>query len=124
MAGDDMPAKLVADAERAFEVEAPADVPHARRGARQRLGTRIDREPAGRTVTGFIDTFVDNGQAGTRTGDGSAQVDAAHVINGADDEPCIAALPAREDGDAFDDRSGEHLPSSPWTRTITGDRAP
>src|SRR3546814_3865766 len=78
MAGDDMPAKLVADAERAFEVEAPADVPHARRGARQRLGTRIDREPAGRTVTGFIDTFVDNGQAGTRTGDGSAQVDAAH----------------------------------------------
>src|SRR3546814_12637964 len=95
MAGDDMPAKLVADAERAFEVEAPADVPHARRGARQRLGTRIDREPAGRTVTGFIDTFVDNGQAGTRTGDGSTQVDAAHVISGADDEPCIAAILAR-----------------------------
>src|SRR3546814_19948069 len=92
MACDDMPAKLVADAERAFEVEAPADVPHARRGARQRLGTRIDREPAGRTVTGFIDTLVDNGQAGTRTGDGSAQVDGAHVLTGAEDEPRNASM--------------------------------
>src|SRR3546814_8037194 len=46
MAGDDMPAKLVADLERAFEIQAAADVPHPGRGARDRFGARVDREPA------------------------------------------------------------------------------
>src|SRR3546814_9837847 len=45
MAGDDMPAQLVADLQRAFEVQAAAGVPHPRRGARERFGARVDREP-------------------------------------------------------------------------------
>src|SRR3546814_18189527 len=46
MAGDDMSAKLVADLQRAFEVEAAPRVPHPRRGSRERFGASIDREPA------------------------------------------------------------------------------
>src|SRR3546814_14329147 len=45
MAGDDMPAQLVADLQRAFEVQAAAGGPHPRRGARERFGARVDREP-------------------------------------------------------------------------------
>src|SRR3546814_3186451 len=63
MAGDDMPAKLVADLERAFEIQAAADVPHPGRGARDRFGARVDREPARGAVAARIDPLVDHGQA-------------------------------------------------------------
>src|SRR6185436_1483040 len=46
MAGDDMAAKLVADLERALQVERRALGPESRRGAALRLGRDIDREPA------------------------------------------------------------------------------
>ncbi len=45
MAGDDVTAELVADAKRALEVEARADLPRAGVGDRQRLGRRLDVEP-------------------------------------------------------------------------------
>src|SRR3546814_9444395 len=97
MAGDDMPAQFVADAQRALQVEPAADVPHARRGARQRLGARVDREPARRPVAAFVDAFIDDGQAGARTGDRRAQRNAVAIIGGADDQPRAAAILAPAD---------------------------
>ena len=48
MAGDDMPAELVAELQRALEVEPAARGPHVRGGARDGLARDVDREPARR----------------------------------------------------------------------------
>ena len=67
MAGDDMAAELVADAERAFEVEPRALGPQAGRGAGSRFLADIDREP--------VLALVDDRQAGARAGDRRAEID-------------------------------------------------
>src|SRR5207237_4213919 len=58
MAGDDMPAELVADLERALEVDLRAFGPEAGRSAALGLGRDVDREPAL--------ALVDDGQADAR----------------------------------------------------------
>src|SRR3546814_13725437 len=107
MAGDDMAAKLVADLQRAFEVEAAPRVPHPRRGARERFGARIDREPAARAVALRVHALVDDRETRARAGDRGADIDAAHVIGGADNEPCVAAVLMGPDGADVGDEAGE-----------------
>ncbi len=46
MAGDDMPAQLVTQLQRAFEIKAAARFPHAGRGAFHRLSGGVDGKPA------------------------------------------------------------------------------
>ena len=55
MAGHDMAAKLVADLERAFEIEPRALPPAARRGHPQRLGRGIDRKPGAAALLAGLD---------------------------------------------------------------------
>src|SRR3546814_19019380 len=94
MAGDDMAAEFVTDLQRAFEVQAAAGVPHSRRGARERFGARVDREP----MTAGVRSLVDDGQARARAGDRPAKVDRAGGIGRADDEPPVTAVLAAADG--------------------------
>src|SRR5690606_3192827 len=84
--GDDMPAELVANAQGALKVEAPPRIPHVGRGARQRLGARIDGKPASGAVAAVVDALVDNRETGARTGDRCAKVDRGDVITGIDYE--------------------------------------
>jgi len=108
MAGDDMPAKLVADLQRAFEVEAAPRLPHPGRGARDRLGARIDREPAAGPVAVRVHTLIDDRQTRPRTGDRRAKIDACHIIvRPHEDAPVAARLDPVDRADIGDD-AGEH----------------
>jgi hypothetical protein len=82
MAGDDVPAKLVAHLERAFEVQPRARLPLARRRPRPGFGRDVDVEP--------VRSLVDHRQAHARTGDGRAERDAAHVVSAANAQPQVA----------------------------------
>ena len=69
MAGDDMAAELVAEPERALEVELRAFAPEVGGGLRHGLARNIDREP--------VVALVDDGQADARAGDRRAEIDRA-----------------------------------------------
>ena len=99
MAGDDMAAKLVADPERALEVEPRALAPEAGRGLRHGLARDVDREPAV--------ALVDDGQADARAGDRGAEIDARHVVAAAIRGAGRRAPRRLERADVGDD-SGEH----------------
>src|SRR5690349_16873546 len=74
VAGDDMPAELIAQAQRAFEVELRALLPVAARRFGNGFARHIDREP--------VVALVNDGQADARTGDGSAEIDGDEVVAG------------------------------------------
>src|SRR6185437_10335553 len=65
MAGDDMPAELIPNFQRAFEIDPAADTPLLEDRARQRLSRGLHREP--------IDAVIDSGEANTRAGDRGAE---------------------------------------------------
>src|SRR3546814_7508720 len=105
MDGDDGAARVATDLQLAFEVQAAPGVPHSRRGARERFGARVEREP----MTAGVGSLVDDGQARARAGDRRAKVDRAGVIGGADDEPRVAAVLAAADGADVGYDAGEHV---------------
>ena len=76
MAGDDMAAELVAQAQRALEVELRAFAPQVGGGPRDGFGRNIDREP--------VVALVDDGQADARAGDRRAEIDGVEVVAGPD----------------------------------------
>jgi hypothetical protein len=100
MASDDMATKLVADAKRALQVEAPALLPHAGSGSAQRLARNIDGEP--------VLALFDHRQTDAGAGDGGTKVHAGHVIAAADPE--VEVPPAAHGLDPADisDDPGKH----------------
>src|SRR3546814_8094011 len=95
MTRDNVPAQLVADFQRPFEIEAPALIPHAGRRAAFCFGRDVHREP--------MLALVHHRQADARAGYRSAQVDRRQVIAAADPGTQVAALL-----NGLDPRSEEH----------------
>src|SRR6476646_394314 len=79
-----MTAKLVAESERALEVEVRAFAPIVGRSPGNGLARDIHREP--------VVTLVDDGQADARAGDGSAEIDRIEIVGSPNDQPQITAL--------------------------------
>src|SRR5690606_22910074 len=108
MAGDDMPAKLVAQLERAFEVERAALIPVTLRGARERLRGDVDGEPAR--------PLVDHCQAHARAGDRCAEIDRVGVVSGRDPRAQVAPPLDGLDPPYIGDDSSEHSGPIPLVR--------
>ena len=83
MAGDDVAAELVADLERALEIDARARSPAPTRGHAQRLGGGIDREPGAVAVP----AARDHGEAHAAAGDRGADGDGVRIVAAGDLEP-------------------------------------
>src|SRR5215467_16134717 len=107
MAGDDVPAELIADLERAFEIDARAPPPAANRGHPQRLGGGIDGKPGAVALL----SARDHGQAHAAAGDRGADVDRLRIIATGDletGEPLRARLDRNHLANVGHD-AGEHL---------------
>ena len=100
MAGYNVTAKLIPNAQRALEIEPGAFAPQVGGGSGSGFGRHIDREP--------ISALVDHGQASARTGDRRADGDTAHVIAALDGQPQVAVLLGLGDGADVGDDPGEH----------------
>src|SRR5262245_14738125 len=96
-----MAAQFVTGPERPLQVDAPAGLPCAERGAAERLVGDIDGKDA--ALSGRVD--LDSSQARTVAGDRGADSDAGSLIAAADRKPPPAAL--QELADIGDD-PGEH----------------
>src|SRR4030081_3378792 len=83
VAGDDVSAELVADPERALEIDAPAVAPLPDRGHSQGLRRGVDREPAAVAVP----AASDDGEAHAAAGDRGADVDRVGIVAAGDLEP-------------------------------------
>ncbi len=83
MAEHDMAAELVAEAQRALEVDLGPHAPAREGGARHGLGRDHGSEP--------VRPLLDHRQTGTRTGDRSADRGVGEVETGSDHQPGIAA---------------------------------
>ena len=104
--GDDVAAELVADLERALEVDPGAAPPAPDRGEPQRLGGGIDREPGAIAVL----AARDHGEAHAAAGDRGADRDGVGIVAAGDPEP-REPLRARLDRDHLadvGDDAGEH----------------
>ena len=95
-----MPAQLVAELQRPFEIDRGALMPVADRRACQGFVRGLDREPAG------LDR--DDGQARSRTGDRGADRDRGGVPGGGDREVENGAAPQPPDTAEIGDDAGEH----------------
>src|SRR5262249_14207754 len=110
MAGDDVPAELIADLERAFEIDARAPLPAANRGHPQRLGGGIDGKPGAVALL----SARDHGQAHAAAGDRGADVDRLRIIATGDletGEPLRARLDRNHLANVGHD-AGKHLTSA------------
>src|SRR5690349_6442582 len=83
MAGEDMPAELVAHLERTLEVDGRPGAPTPERGVRQRLSRCLHRKP--------VLALLDHRKADAGTGDGGANGDSGGVVGGAYGKRRIAA---------------------------------
>jgi hypothetical protein len=100
MTGDDMATQFVANFQRAFEVQLAAFIPDALCGFGDSFSAGINSEPA------F--TLVHHCQAAAGTGDGRAEIDAVHIIAGADNDAEVAALLGLADSADVSDYACEH----------------
>src|SRR3546814_8748364 len=103
MAGDHVPAHLVAELQRALQVYPGADDPGADRGPRQALVGYVDGEPAA-AIGG---TLVDQGHARAGAGDRGADRHPAHIMGGCDLDAGVAATLDRADATDVGDDAGE-----------------
>ena len=115
MAGHDVAAELVPDAQRALEIEPCADPPASRRGDGERLGGGIGGEPG----VPILLAGTDHGEADPIAGDRSTIGDAGALIVAGDLEATQiigAGMHRNHFADVGDD-AGEHLclPSG-WTK--------
>ena len=76
MTADQMPAELVAQPQRALEVDLGAALPASRRGDAQRLGGDVDRKEG---TIALVPALHDR-QARTGTGDRSADLDRVGIV--------------------------------------------
>src|SRR5262245_2732326 len=107
MPGDDVSTELIADLERAFEIDARAPLPTAHRGRPQRLGGGIDGEPGAVALL----AARDHGQAHATAGDRGADADGLRIIATGDLETG-EPLPPRLDRNPLADvghDAGKHL---------------
>jgi hypothetical protein len=107
MAGDDMPAKLVAGLERAFEIDFRAMAPAAGGGDPQGLGGGIDGKPR----TSVLLAHANHGEADTGTGDRGALDDRGALVAAGDLDP-VQPFRARAHRNHFadvGDDAGEHV---------------
>ena len=89
MAADEMPAELVAEPERAFEIELGAALPAPRGGDAERLGGHIDGEEG----TIALPAPLHDGQTGAGAGDRRADVDGRRIVAAANHQPAQAFGP-------------------------------
>src|SRR3546814_17025261 len=106
MAGDHVPAHLVAELQRALQVYPGADDPGADRGPRQALVGYVDGEPAAAIGA----TLVDQGHARAGAADRGAARHPAHIMGSCDLAAGVAALSDRADATDIDDYAGEPGP--------------
>src|SRR5689334_21062266 len=101
MARDDVPSELVADLQRALEIDAAADAPILEGRARQGLRRGLYREP--------IDAVIDRGEADARASDRGAEREIAEIEIGLDDERRVAAGTDFPHGADIDDDAGKQF---------------
>jgi len=84
MAGDDMPAQLVPNLQRPFQIDPSSGGELAGGGAGKRFSRNIDCK--------LVIALVDHRQADPRTGNRGAHIDAAHVIAAFDFDAQVTTL--------------------------------
>src|SRR5512132_2302196 len=100
VAGDDMPAQLVADPESALEIHRRTRPPFTEGGAPQRRRRGMDGKPAG--------FFVDHRQAHARAGDRRADRDGVVVETAGDLDAGVAVVANVPHASEVGDDAGEH----------------
>ena len=107
MTGNEVPAKLVAQTQRAFEIEAAVLAPLVLRGAADGLARNVDREPG----IAFLAALLDHRQAYARAGDRGTDVDPGGVPGACDHGAQVAPVFDALNGADGSDDPGEHARS-------------
>src|SRR5690625_3583846 len=105
MARDNMPAKLVADLQRGFQIDPCAFLPEPDRGARAGLGRSIDIEPA----LPAIPAARHDSQADAGTGDRGADIDLVRRTATGDPDARISLIADAEHMPDLANNPGEHM---------------